>query len=139
MFTKIFPAIVLLAIAIGVLAELTFTRTKVYTIAAGPKESETNMITIRGKVTPIGANSFILRDPTGSAQLQTCPLWYKEINLTPGEEVTVTGEVLKEDTPAKGALYTLAVYKIERNHLPDIVLRTRPGKPPWTSSNYIPR
>lgn len=138
MFAKIFPAIVLLAIAVGILAELTFTKTRIYTIAGGPSESDTAVITVKGRVTPKGPNEYVLQDPTGRAELQTCPTWYISINLAPNEEVTVTGEVLKDNTPMPGTLYTIAVHKIVRRNAPVIVLRTRPGKPPWASGKYIP-
>jgi uncharacterized protein YdeI (BOF family) len=137
MFMKVFPVVLALAVAIGVMAELAFTKNRVYTIASAPKDSETTLVTLRGKVTPTGTNNYIITDETGSALLETCPIWYRHILLEPDEEVTVTGEVVKNERPRKGTLYSFTVFTLMRSGKPDIVLRTRPGKPPWASRNPV--
>ncbi|MBI2842970.1 MAG: hypothetical protein HYX78_06175 [Armatimonadetes bacterium] len=138
MLTKVFPAALALAISIGVLAELALTRSKIYTIAEALTESETAVVTVKGKVRPVGPNVYLLSDGTGRVELQTCPAWYRRIEMRESETVSVTGEILRPYNLPDGVLYVLAVYTIEREDRPEIVLRTKPGKPPWATSVYIP-
>jgi hypothetical protein len=135
MHTKVFPIVLALAFAIGVIAELAFTRSPVYSIASAPKDSETTLVTIKGRVTPTGINNYIITDETGSALLETCPIWHRHILLEPNEEVTAIGEIVKNETPRKGTLYSFTVFTLKRSGKPDIVLRTKAGKPPWASRN----
>ena len=139
MLTRLFPILLALAVAIGVLAELAFTRTKTYTLAAAPTEADTTIVTVTGRVTPAAPNNYILSDSTGQVELETCPTWYRPVRLRPNERVTVTGEIYRNSTPPKGMLYTLAAYTIARQDRPEIVLRTGPGKPPWALSTSLPR
>lgn len=139
MLMKVFPVALALAVAIGVLVELAFTGTKVYPIKAAVTEADSSIVTLSGTVRKVGHNRYVLIDDTGHAELQTCPLWYRIIELKMDENVTVTGEILKNSTPRPGSLYTMAVHKIVRNGKPEIVLRTKPGKPPWATSRYTLR
>jgi len=136
---KLLPVALAVAVAVGVVAEIAFTRTRTYTVAAALTDPDTVVVTVAGSVFPAGRNSYVLRDETGLAKLDTCPRWYRTVRLTPGEKVTVTGEILRNNTPPEGMLYTLAVYTIRRRDRPEIVVRTEPGKPPWASSAFIPR
>ncbi|MEN6373063.1 MAG: hypothetical protein ABFD64_13750 [Armatimonadota bacterium] len=130
---KIFPIALALAIAIGLLTELAFTKTKVYTIKSASTDADSNIVSIQGAVRKVGHNRYVLIDSTGHAELQTCPLWYRTIELKMDENVTVTGDILENSRARKGSLYVLDVYRIVRNGKPEIVLRSRPGKPPWAS------
>lgn len=131
MFTKIFPIALALAIAIGALTELAFTKTKVYSISDALNSAETTAVTVKGLVINDGQNNYRLKDKTGCILLETCPKWYREITLKNNEQVTVTGEIIKNTAVPKGILYKLTTFKIERPGKAEIVLRTRPGKPPW--------
>lgn len=137
MLTKAFPILLALAIAVGVLAELAFTRSKILTVARAPEDADTTIVTIGGQVKSLSDNEYILRDNTGSAELQTCPLWFRRVELDPDERVVVTGEIVRGNTPPKGTLYSLAVFKIVREGKPEIVIRTAPGKPPWVSGAFF--
>lgn len=139
MLTKVFPVLLALAIAVGVITQIAFTHSGTYTVAEAPVASETAVVTLRGTVTRSGENGFVLEDRTGKVELQTCPAWYRQISLDQNERVTVTGEIIRNNRPPEGVLYSLAVYKIARQNKPEIVIRTGPGKPPWASSAVIPK
>lgn len=49
-------------------------------------------VTISGTVKSVVGNEFTLNDGTGEIIVDPGPRWWKEINLTPGEQVTVVGE-----------------------------------------------
>ncbi|MEN6520659.1 MAG: hypothetical protein ABFD46_05845 [Armatimonadota bacterium] len=132
---KVFPVALALAVAIGLITELAFTKTKIYTVRSALTEADSSIVSIDGTVRKVGNNRYVLIDGTGHAELQTCPLWYRTIELKMDENITVTGEILDNSRPRKGSLYVMDVYKIIRNGKPEIVLRTRPGKPPWASGN----
>lgn len=134
MFTKIFPIALALAFAIGVLTELAFTKTKVFTIKEAMTDPETAVVTISGTITEIHPNTFVISDKSGSAELQTCPTWYRRIFLMKTIPTVVTGEILRDDSHHEGTLYTLAAFKITQPGRPDIELRPSLGKPPWASS-----
>ncbi|HOM73228.1 MAG TPA: hypothetical protein PLP86_13380, partial [Armatimonadota bacterium] len=131
MLIRIVPIALAVSVAIGVLAELAFTRSRTFTITSALTDAETATITIVGTVTPHGQNNYILEDKTGKIELQTCPSWYRRILLDHNEKVAVTGAIIKNNKPPEGTLYSLAVFKIERQGKPEIVLRRKPGKPPW--------
>jgi len=138
MLMKVFPVAIALAIAIGIFAELAFTRSRIYTVESALTKADSNIVSLKGTVRKVGHNHYVLIDKTGHAELQTCPLWYRHIELKMDEPVVVTGEILKTSTPRPGSLFTMATYKIVRKGKPEIVLRTKPGKPPWASSKYAP-
>lgn len=79
-------------------------------------------ITITGTVQSIVGNEFILRDNTGEVIVDAGPRWYHQINLSPGERVTVVGEF--DD-------YDFDAFRITRQNGEVIVIRNGPGRPPW--------
>ena len=106
MLTKVFPAALALAVAIGVLTELAITRSKVYTVADALTESETAIVNLKGQVTPTGRNTYIFEDRTGRIELQMCPTWYRRINLREHETITVTGEIIRQSGLSRHTIYT---------------------------------
>jgi uncharacterized protein YdeI (BOF family) len=136
MLARFFPIALALAIAIGAMAELAFTSSKIYTVKGAIRDADTAIVTIVGRVKPLGNNRFILRDSTGSCELQTCPLWYRPITLAPNEKVTVTGQVIKNITPISGAMYPISVQSIKRETGAEIVVREGFGRPPWVSARH---
>ncbi|QKD84735.1 DNA-binding protein [Thermoleptolyngbya sichuanensis A183] len=79
-------------------------------------------ITITGTVQSIVGNEFLLRDNTGEIIVDAGPRWYHQINLSPGERVTVVGEY--DD-------YDFDAFRITRENGEVIVIRNGPGRPPW--------
>jgi hypothetical protein len=53
-------------------------------------------IAISGRVASIVGNNFTLNDGTGPIIVDAGPRWWHSINLSPGEQVTVTGELGKK-------------------------------------------
>jgi hypothetical protein len=79
-------------------------------------------ITITGTVQSIVGNEFLLRDNSGEIIVDAGPRWYHQINLSPGERVTVVGEY--DD-------YDFDAFRITRENGEVIVIRNGPGRPPW--------
>ncbi len=78
--------------------------------------------TISGTVTSIVGNEFILSDGTGEIIVDAGPRWWQEVNLAPGEPVTVVGEYDDDDFDA---------FSITRSNGQVIQIRNGPGRPPW--------
>ncbi len=80
-------------------------------------------ITVSGEITSVVGNDFVLNDSTGEIIVDAGPRWWQEINLAPGEEVTVTGEL--------GRGGELDAYSITRGDGSTIEIRSPGGPPPW--------
>jgi len=78
--------------------------------------------TVSGEVASVVGNEFILTDGTGEIIVDAGPRWWHEVNLVPGERVTVVGEYDDDDFDA---------YSITRNNGEVIKIRNGPGRPPW--------
>jgi hypothetical protein len=78
--------------------------------------------TISGTVRSVVGNEFILDDGTGQIIVDAGPRWYQEINVSEGEQVTVTGEY--DD-------YDFDAFSIIRSSGEVIQVRSGPGRPPW--------
>ncbi len=140
MFLRVFPVAVALAIAIGVFAELAFTRTKTLRIADALAQAETPLVTLHGRIIPTESTSaYILDDGSGRALILTCPSWYRRVDLSPNETVTVTGELENPSSARRNTLFTVSAHSISRSGKPEIVLRTQLGKPPWALGSPQPR
>ena len=89
-------------------------------------------ITLKGTITYANNNTFILNDGTGKVELSTCPLWWKRVDVHEGDKVMVVGEPMRNPSLTMRSDFTLSVYKIFKDG-EEIVVRGRPGKPPWSS------
>jgi hypothetical protein len=78
--------------------------------------------TVSGEVASVVGNEFILTDGTGEIIVDAGPRWWHEVNLVPGERVTVVGEY--DD-------YDFDAYSITRSNGEVIQIRNGPGRPPW--------
>ena len=129
----------LLVVALGVVAvELAFTNPHILTIADANKKSSVAVVTVAGNIYNNGENRFLLRDASGAAELETCPVWFRKIEMCDGEHVVATGEISNLPTHIDGAEYRIVVHSIHRQGKPDILLRTTVGKAPWANSDSIP-
>jgi uncharacterized protein YdeI (BOF family) len=79
-------------------------------------------LTVSGTVRSVVGNEFILDDGTGQLIVDAGPRWYHSVNLTEGEQVTVTGEY--DD-------YDFDAYRITRANGETITIREGSGPPPW--------
>ncbi|AXY67934.1 DNA-binding protein [Thermosynechococcus sichuanensis E542] len=79
-------------------------------------------VTIRGTVRSVVGNEFILDDGTGQVIVDAGPRWFHQINLQPGETVTVVG---KYDD------YDFDAFRITRANGEVINIRPHGGPPPW--------
>jgi uncharacterized protein YdeI (BOF family) len=82
-----------------------------------------NSVTITGQVVSAVGNDFVLDDGSGQIIVDAGPRWWREINLTPGEQVTVTGEVGRS-----GEFDAFAITKADGSV---IEIRSPEGPPPW--------
>ncbi|MBE9199068.1 MULTISPECIES: OB-fold nucleic acid binding domain-containing protein [unclassified Nodularia (in: cyanobacteria)] len=90
-------------------------------------------ITIAGRVESIIGNKFILNDGTGEIIVDAGPLWWHDINLSQGEQVTVTGELGKTGDEFDAFTITPATGSV-------IEVRSPTGPPPWAGGpNRVPR
>ena len=79
-------------------------------------------LTISGEIRCIVGNEFILDDGTGQIIVDGGPLWYHQLDLRQGEQVTVVGEY--DD-------YDFDAFMITRSNGEEIVIRKAGGPPPW--------
>ncbi|PIG90671.1 DNA-binding protein [Gloeocapsopsis sp. IPPAS B-1203] len=79
--------------------------------------------TISGRVGNIVGNDFILEDDSGQIIVDAGPRWWQQINLSPGEEVTVNGEL------GRGGEFD--AFSITRANGTVIQIRPAQGPPPW--------
>ncbi len=86
-------------------------------------QQRANGINVSGKVTQIVGNDFIIDDGTGQLIVDAGPRWWREINLKPGEQVTVRGEL--------GRGGELDAFSITRADGSVIDIRPPQGPPPW--------
>ncbi|WP_414529016.1 NirD/YgiW/YdeI family stress tolerance protein [Nodularia chucula] len=82
-------------------------------------------ITLSGKVISVVGNDFTLSDGTGQIIVDAGPRWWKEINVLPGEELTVVGEFDEGEFDA---------FTITRANGNVINIRPAAGPPPWSRS-----
>ncbi|BDA75596.1 hypothetical protein CAL7716_097620 [Calothrix sp. PCC 7716] len=86
-------------------------------------QQRSNGTIVSGKVTNIVGNDFIIDDGTGQLIVDAGPRWWREINLQPGEQVTVRGELGK-----KGELDAFSITRADGSV---IDIRPAEGPPPW--------
>jgi uncharacterized protein YdeI (BOF family) len=79
-------------------------------------------VTIAGEIRSVVGNDFILDDGTGQVIVDAGPRWYRQVDLTSGERVTVVGEYDDEDFDA---------YRITRDNGEVMQIREAGGPPPW--------
>ncbi|MFB2937488.1 NirD/YgiW/YdeI family stress tolerance protein [Aerosakkonemataceae cyanobacterium BLCC-F154] len=91
-------------------------------IATLQQNSQT--ITISGTVKSVVGNEFTVNDGTGELIVDPGPRWWKKINVSPGEKLTVIGEFDDDELDA---------FKIIRSNGEQIKIRDRSGPPPWES------
>lgn len=80
-------------------------------------------ISLTGEVTQVVGNEFILDDGTGQIIVDAGPRWYHQINVSPGERLTVVGEYDGDDFDA---------FTITRSNGEVITVRSPGGPPPWS-------
>jgi uncharacterized protein YdeI (BOF family) len=79
-------------------------------------------LTIAGEITSVVGNEFILSDGTGQIVVDAGPMWYHQLNLQVGEQVTVVG---KYDD------YDFDAFTITRSNGEVLTIRPPQGPPPW--------
>jgi hypothetical protein len=89
-------------------------------------------VTVSGEVTSVVGNDFVLRDNTGEIIVDAGPTWWQQIDIQPGEQVTVTGEVSKKSRE-------LDAFSITRSDGSRIDIRPADGPPPWSGSRSKPK
>ncbi len=57
-------------------------------------------VLVAGRITSVFGNKFTLDDGTGQLLVDAGPSWYRQIQLVPGERVTVLGKYDEEDFDA---------------------------------------
>ncbi len=102
------------------------TRTRI-----GELQQRTRGTTISGKVVSVVGNDFTLNDGSGEIIVDAGPRYWREIDIKPGEEVTVTGEISKKSGE-------FDAFSINRN---GSVIEIRPadGPPPWAGNPNRPQ
>lgn len=80
---------------------------------------------ISGEVVSVVGNDFTLRDGSGEIIVDAGPRWWREIDLKPGEKVTVRGE-----TSYKSGEFD--AFSITRANGSTIEIRPAEGPPPWS-------
>jgi RNase P/RNase MRP subunit p29 len=81
-------------------------------------------IAISGEVRSVVGNDFVLDDGSGEIIVDAGPRWWREIDLEPGERVTVTGEMSKKSGE-------FDAFSITRADGSTIEIRPADGPPPW--------
>jgi DNA/RNA endonuclease YhcR with UshA esterase domain len=88
----------------------------------------TRGITISGEVVSVVGNDFTLSDGSGEIIVDAGPRWWREINVKPGERVTVVGEVSEKSGE-------FDAYSITRSNGSRIDVRPAGGPPPWAGGS----
>ncbi len=78
--------------------------------------------TVSGTILAVDGNDFLLDSGNGQILVDAGPPWYQQINVQPGEQVTVVGEYDDDDFDA---------FNITRNNGESIRIREAGGPPPW--------
>jgi hypothetical protein len=94
-------------------------------------QQRSNGTTVSGEIVSVVGNNFVLDDGTGQIIVDAGPRWWQEIDLSPGEEVTVTGEIGKGDE--------IDAYSITRGDGSTIEIRSPEGPPPWAGGKPKPK
>jgi hypothetical protein len=131
---KIMVVVLLAAIAIGVVVERAVTSTQIKKVAdiRSARDVEGGTVALKGVIVYAEENKFVLDDGTGRAELSTCPVWYKRLNLYEGDEIMAVGQVMSNPSLSMKCDFMLSVYKIYKGR-EMIQVRRGPGKPPWAS------
>lgn len=79
-------------------------------------------LTIAGEIRSVVGNEFVLSDGTGEIIVDAGPMWYHQLNLQVGEQVTVVGEY--DD-------YDFDAFTITRGNGDVLTIRNPQGPPPW--------
>jgi Bacterial OB fold (BOF) protein len=85
--------------------------------------------TVSGEVISVVGNDFVLSDGTGEIIVDAGPTWWHNIDVEPGEQVTVTGEVSKKSNE-------LDAFSITRGDGSTIDIRPADGPPPWAEGRH---
>ncbi len=122
---------VIVTLAVAVLVQSTVTKTQIYRISdVKITDSLGGTVAVQGKITYAYNNVFMLQDGTGKIEVDTCPTWYKRVELFPGDHVVVVGQVANNPSIDSKINFVLNAFKIMKGK-ETIVVRGRPGKPPW--------
>lgn len=133
MVWRILTCVMLLVAAIAMLVQRSVTNSQIRTIAdASGADSTGGIVMLSGRVTFAAENRFILDDGTGKAEIYTCPVWYKRINMYERDRIRVIGQVMTSIPRSSDSAFVLSAYKIIRGG-EVIEVRRKPGKPPWIS------
>ncbi|MCG6134564.1 MAG: DNA-binding protein [Nostoc sp. LLA-1] len=90
-------------------------------------------MTITGRVESIVGNNFVLNDGSGRIIVDAGPRWWHRINLSQGEQVTVTGEL-----GSRGDEFD--AFTITRADKSVVNIRPQEGPPPWAGGPHrVPR
>jgi uncharacterized protein YdeI (BOF family) len=95
------------------------------TTRIGELQQRTRGTTISGKVVSVVGNDFTLGDGSGEIIVDAGPRWWREINLQPGERVSVRGEVSDKSGE-------FDAFSITRANGTTIEIRPADGPPPWS-------
>ena len=118
---RLFVCLTLAAIAIPTFPVLVEAQTR---IGIGELQQRTRGTTISGKVVSVVGNDFTLNDATGQIIVDAGPTWWRQIDIKPGEEVTVIGEMSKKSGE-------FDAFAINRANGSRIEIRPVEGPPPW--------
>jgi uncharacterized protein YdeI (BOF family) len=95
--------------------------TQAQTVPIGKLQGQRGL-TVTGTVRSVVGNNFVLSDGTGQIIVDAGPRWYRPVNLSEGEKVSVVGEY--DD-------YDFDAFQITRSNGEVITIRNGPGRPPW--------
>jgi uncharacterized protein YdeI (BOF family) len=85
---------------------------------------QTQGIILEGEVGSIVGNDFILNDGSGEVIVDAGPRWWQQLDLSAGEQVSVTGEA--------GRSGEFDAFSITRADGTVIEIRSPEGPPPWS-------
>jgi hypothetical protein len=89
-------------------------------------------VTVSGEVASVVGNDFVLRDNTGEIIVDAGPTWWRRLQIKPGEQVTVTGELSKKSGE-------LNAFSITRDDGSRIEIRPADGPQPWSGGRPKPK
>jgi hypothetical protein len=115
----------ILAVTLTSLGVWALAQTSNQTTSIGTLRS-TQGISIEGTVASVFGNKFVLEDASGQVLVETVPGWFQQLEFTPGERLTVIGEMDYDEFEA---------FRIIRANGETLELRNVQGPPPWAGPN----
>lgn len=128
MYLRVLPFALALSLASGLMTTAYLNQKAVTPVAEALRRAPgPDLTTLRGRLTEIGPNRYVLEDESGRIRLNLCPPWYRRIVALPTEDVTVQGTLAE---PRR--------WLLGRPSFDVYVMEKKVGREVLRTANYVP-